>query len=120
MTTNISRVEIFCEDKHVGTIQRMLAGVGVLSVTSHPVTNAKLQGGKIVAGSSGNAMEMFTAWAKQKKLKAVTNADVREFMKYAGRSESSFGNFVVRAVQKGVLKAAPKNGPKRNKTYAIV
>jgi hypothetical protein len=103
--TEISRIEIFCEDKLVGRIQRTLAGLGVLNVKSMPVTNAKIgKNGKLEAKSSGDLLEMFITDMRDRKMKTITPEGLQTFMAEAGRSIKSYSNLLTKAIAAKVLK----------------
>lgn len=103
--TEISRIEIFCEDKLVGRVQRALAGLGVLNVKSMPVANAKAdKNGKVKAESSGDLLEMFLIWAEKHSVKTITPEGLRGFMVDSGRSASSYQVILQKAVVAKVLK----------------
>ena len=111
--TEISRIEVFCEDKLVGRIQRALAGLGVLNVKSMPVANAKAdKNGKVKAESSGDLLEMLVVWLRDKKLKTVTPKDLQQFAVSAGRAATSYSVVLARAIAAKILKKSKGTGGK--------
>lgn len=115
MKDNISRIEIFCEDSKVGAVQRLLATVGVMNVVSQPVTNAKMKRGKVEATSSGSLLDMFMAYAKERKLRELDAASARGFMADAGRKATGYCVFLAQAQKAGLLKKVKGSGGKSTK-----
>lgn len=117
--SEISRIEVYCEDKLVGRIQRMLAGIGVIDIKSMPVTNAKFKNGKIQAKSSGDLLDMFVAWLAEHKIRAVSPKELQQFMKEAGRSAAAYQTLRAKAIDAKILKKT-KGTSGKTVTYTVL
>src|SRR5215472_13066464 len=69
---NISRLEIFCDDRNVMPIKRWLLGIkGVYEVKDTPVINAVASGNKIKAKTPGNTVAMLADYLRRNKITTV-------------------------------------------------
>lgn len=110
------RGEFFCDDKQVVGLHYLLQG-RVYDLKLIPVVNATKQNGKLVATTDGNLISMFSEYLKKHKIAGEVSADtMREFLTSVGKSESSRGYLVVKAVEVGVLK---KTGKGRATRYLV-
>lgn len=87
--TEISRIEIFCEDRQVGRIQRMLVGL-VIKLASQPVVNASVTKNGLQAKTGGSALEMLAHHLRTTKKKVITAKELQAFMQQIGRSPWSY------------------------------
>ena len=102
---NISRLEIFCDDRNVMPIKRMLLGIkGVYEIKDTPVINiAPKPGGGVRAKTSGNVIDMFADYLRSNKITAVKAPVVREFQKSVGRAPSGYNWVIKQAINAGLL-----------------
>jgi len=113
---NVSRIEAFCDDKNVGKVLRLLAGMvyDVPKVT--PVVNAKAKGSTLEPATNGRLLSLFSAWLKKSKLTEVTHADLKLFVVSVGRVESAYTKLRADAQAAGVLK---KHGAGKTARYVV-
>jgi hypothetical protein len=97
------RIECFVEADRLGEVLWLLAGK-VLSLTQHPIINARKKNSEVIAKTRGDLVEIFSAWLQEKKLTEFTPAIAREFCTSHGRSETSYGALLTRAAEAGVVK----------------
>jgi hypothetical protein len=77
----------------------------VLSLTQHPLINARKKRDQVVARTpSGDLVELFSAWLHEKKFTEIKPAQVREFCTSHGRSDTSYGALLTRAKIAGIVK----------------
>jgi len=103
---NISRIEIFCDDRLVMPIKRMLLGMkGVHKLDDQPVVNAQASKNGVTARSSGRGIDLLAAYLKDHKLNGkIINAKVgREFAKSIGRAEGGYNSIFAQACEQGLL-----------------
>ena len=117
---NISRVEIFCDDKNVMPIKRMLLGIkGVYEVKDTPVINAMPKhGGGVKAKTSGNVVDMFADYCRKNQLDIVSADNVRDFQKTIGRSPIGYFNVIEKSKNAGLLKPVKGTGQSQ-RTYTV-
>lgn len=109
--SDISRIEIFCDDRVVGKIQRLLAGAGgVYEVKATPVVNGKAGPNGMEAKSPGKLLDLFAAWLKTTKKKELAAQDFRDFQSSIGRSPSGYSNVVARAVTARLIRKVKSKG----------
>ena len=113
------RIECFCDDRKVGDVLRLLAGLAVGQPVAQPVVNAAMKNGKMIAKTNGSPIELLRVWVKKSGLKAVSATDLKRFQVEHGRSPTGY-SFLARQAQKaGLLKKSPKG--KGNKSrYEVV
>ena len=117
---NISRLEIFCDDRNVMPIKRMLLGIkGVYEVNDEPVINAKpKRGGGVQAKTSGNIVDMFADYCRANQLDEVNADNVRDFQKTIGRSPIGYFNVIEKSRSAGLLKPVKGTG-QSNRSYTV-
>jgi hypothetical protein len=108
MITNLSRVEFFCEDKKLGTALRALTGLIVGQPTVQPVVNAQVKTGKLKAKTSGDPVSMFAQYVKDNKHTQIHAEDMRVFAKSIGRPTTSYGYYLKKMQDAGLLKKTGK------------
>jgi hypothetical protein len=87
----MSRVVFYCDDRKVGQVLRILAGVALQTPEVTPVVNAQQKNGKLEQRTSGKASVMLAAHLRKHKKKTFGSEDIREFLVSIGRSEKSRG-----------------------------
>jgi len=97
------RVECFVEANRLGEVLWLLAGK-VLSLTQHPVINARKKRDKVVAKTRGDLTEIFAAWLQEKKHTEVTPDQVREFCSDHGRPSEAYSGVLRQAALAGIVK----------------
>jgi|SRR6516164_4732151 hypothetical protein len=105
---DVSRVLFYCDDRKVGQILRLLAGVALQTPEVTPVVNAKPKNGKLEQSSNGNMLDMFAIFLKKKKLTEITPEIGREFCTSIGRSADSYGYLFKHARNAGLLRKLGK------------
>ena len=80
--------------------------------------NLAAKGSVKPARTEGKTEDLFLGWAKEKKLKQATLADLRTFQTDMGRSEGGFNFLLTKLKKLGILKR-PKNSA-RGTGYEIV
>lgn len=116
MTREFSRVEFICDDSRLGRVLRAISVIGgIYELRSHPVVNAKAQGRKLGAKSSGDLLENFARWLKVQDGN-VTPAQVRDFCTEQGRQPSSYSYLLTKAIAAGLLTKVG-NGKGKHVTY---
>lgn len=104
MSNEISRVEVFVEDKNLGKLLRGIAGLAVRAPDIRPVVNAELQSGKLVATArNGELVGLFANWIHERKLQEVRAADCRDFLRSIGKKESNATYLIKKALEYGVM-----------------
>lgn len=121
MANEISRLEIFCDDKLVMPIKRMLLGMkGIHQINDQPVVNAKADKGTVRAKTSGKIADLLIDYFRSKKLDGQTiNANhFRDFQLSVGRTVSGYSGAIAAAHEAGLIK---KNRARNQKyqTYTV-
>lgn len=104
----ISRIEFFCDERNVGKIMRMLAGLALESPKVVPVVNAEAKGGKVGAATNGELISLFTAYLKKHKLTTIKVSGVRDFLHTIGKAPTSAAYLLKKAQEYGLLRKAGK------------
>ncbi len=112
------RIECFCEDKRLAKVMRLLAEEQVANLSAVPVANAETNGGRVVARTTGEKIEMFADWLKANRLRTPTPDDVRRFQREHGYAEGGYSLTLQTAVAAKVLRK--KGGPGLGTTYEVV
>ena len=101
------KIECYCDDKHVATILRSLAGIA-MQVQAVPVLNAMADkaNGKIKAQYTGDELgKMLVARLHKKGMRTFHASDVKEFFREVGHPLSSYSHFLNRMRDQGMLKS---------------
>jgi len=99
----ISRVVFFCPDRKVGEVLRALTGIAIGTPEVIPVTNAKRTRNGL-AQQHASSLEAFVQYLKKRKLKEVTPADGKDFMRGLGQREKNYSNAFRHAADAGILR----------------
>jgi hypothetical protein len=100
----ISRIEFFCDDRHVGSALRALAGIAVGQPKATPIVNAEAKNGRLTQATNGELLAMFSAYLKKHKLTDINAAGLRAFLTSIGRAPSSYGYLLAKARAARILK----------------
>ena len=112
-TEKISRVTVFCDDRRVGLVLRVVAGLVIGNPEVVPVINAEAKNGAVQATTgNGTAATMFAAYIRKHKMAVVRTADARDFLQSIGRSPQSATYVLARCRENGVLRAPTGRGVK--------
>ena len=106
----ISRVEFFCDDRHVGDALRSLVNVAIGPPSVQPVVNAKRKGNGIAATSGGSLLEQFKQHLAETKPKEITTQSLKDWCQSVGRSVQSRNYLAQQAIEAKLLKRDPKSG----------
>ena len=111
------RIEVFVDDKKLGNALHALVGLTLGDPKVQPVANAVVKNGKVGAASVDLA-GLFAKFAKERKLgSSQFSANVlREFCKYAGMSETSYGYAGKQLLKAGAIK---KHGAGTKSAYTV-
>lgn len=105
---------VFCQDKNVGEVLRVLAGLVVQPPVPVPLVNASVgKNGVGAASPATDIVELFATHVKKKDV--VTSKDVQAFLTANGRAKGSAAYIVTRAKERRIIKATAKAG-----TYKVV
>jgi hypothetical protein len=106
---DISRVEFFCDDRKVGSVLRLLAGIALEVPQVTPVTNAVKRGKKLQQETSGDPLGLFREYIKKNKITVVTSSIGREFYKSIGKGGTHSYNYLfAKAREAGLLRKVGK------------
>ncbi len=118
--SDISRIEIFCDDRLVQTIKRLLIPMkGIHDIKDQPVINAQAKNGKVHAVTNGSVMEMFIGYARKRKLTEITAAGVAEFMATIGKAPTAAGYLIKLGQEAGMFVKNKEKSGKKIFTYDI-
>jgi len=106
--SQISRIELFCDDRKVGEVLRLVAGVAIGQPSVQPVVNAENKDGQLKAESSGDKIALFRKWLAKKKLAEVNSDLGREFCKSVGSDPESYNYLFGKARDLGLLRKVGK------------
>jgi len=101
--SDVSRVVFYCLDKKVGEVLRALTGIAIGTPEVTPVTNVKKTRNGL-AQEHGSTLEAFAKYLKSHKLREVTAAQGKEFMRGLGQREKNYSNTFRDAAEKGILR----------------
>jgi hypothetical protein len=110
------RVELFVQDPKLAMLLRAVAGIATGEPKVQPCVNAKEKGGKVVPALSGDLCELFSEFAKKRKLTEFKAVHVKEFVSTIGRDPSSTGYYIKQLFEKGCFK---KKGKGANMSYVL-
>ena len=92
------KIEVMCEDKHLSTVLRLLAGK-TYTPTVIPVANAKAKGGKIVEAGQGEPLYVqWIAYITEQKLTTFTKQQLIAWLTARGSTATSAG-YVLKTLQ---------------------
>lgn len=112
------KIDFIVEDKHLAKVLYALAGFHVLNLSSVPVLNAKVDGGKVKQdGPAGSVKELvFSEFSKEfEKGTIIKPADLKTVVEKCGASSSSTSYFTSALMEQGLLKRMSKRG-----TYKVI
>jgi hypothetical protein len=99
------RIEFFVNDNKLGPALQALVGLAVGDPKVQPVINATTASDKITAINSGSLEDQFRRFAKLNKLSDRLQADTfKQFARSVGRSTDSYGYFIKRLIDLGLIK----------------
>lgn len=105
----ISRVELFCDDRKVGIVLRLLAGIALETPKVTPVINAKKKNNQLVEKiPRGDDIAMFAAYLKQHKLTEVNSTIGREYCHSIGKPPERYNYLFDKARRAGLLRKTGK------------
>lgn len=114
---DVSRIELFCEEKNVGKICRLLMGLALEPPKILPVVNVDFAAGKLKPVTNGKLIALFVDWLKKKKIKTLTPDDLKNFVReQAGRPESAYVKLRADAQASGIIR---KSGAGKQTRYAV-
>jgi hypothetical protein len=98
---------VFCDDKKVGDVLRVLAGLVIEAPVAVPVTAAAVKNGKVVStlppGSKGSAREQFMQYVLTQGFDSVNAEMAQKFLRSIGHSPIASGNLIFKLSQEGFL-----------------
>lgn len=98
------RVECFVDDKNIAKVLHVLNGL-VLNLQVQPVVNAKKNGSKIVAETSGGTLlEFLEKHLNDTKTKEISPREIADVVESSGRSRKSYYYVTKQAIAAKLLK----------------
>jgi hypothetical protein len=111
----LHHVEFFIDDKHVGSLQRLLAPLGIREFKARPVNNVIASNGGIKAATNGTLQAMFQAEVKKLRLPILKATDVKSILVKIGSNPSNYRYVLTTAVELGFLRKLGKGHSMRYK-----
>jgi hypothetical protein len=109
---------MFCDDKNLHKVLTAVTGLALGVPKAVPVVNATHKNGELKAKSSGEAPDLFSAWAKKHHLVEVNASNVREFASANGYSPTSYSHLLTKLIKAKVLRKYGKGSGSKYKLVA--